>query len=110
MVWLRDLANAVADSLTRLLGRPIRQPIREMMRPLSEDSVASEELAPRFGTNYFEDPTFGELLRSLHEGCRICLIEWLRRGGHLTLRWLPRARPAWRTRLRKALAALRGAR
>jgi hypothetical protein len=69
-----------------------------------------DELAPRFGTNYFEDPTFDELLRALQENRRICLIEWLRRGGNYTLRWLPRTRPTWQARLRKAIAALRGVR
>jgi hypothetical protein len=72
--------------------------------------VIAEELTPRFGTRYFEDPTFDELLRALHENCRICLIEWLRRGGNYTMRWLSRARPTCRIRLRKAVAALRGVR
>ena len=72
--------------------------------------LADNELAPRFGSNYFDDPTFDELLRTLNINARICLIQWLRLGGNYTLRWLTRARPTWQTRLRKAIAALRGVR
>lgn len=101
---LRD--RAAAEAFRTLTVHP--QEIRS--GHFHRGRVADEELAPRFGTNYFEDPSFDELLRSLHESCRICLIEWLRRGGSYTLQWLPRARPTWRTRLRRAIAALRGVR
>jgi hypothetical protein len=101
---LRDRASA--DAFRTLSVHP--QEIRS--GHFHRGRVVDEELAPRFGTNYFEDPSFDELLRSLHENCRICLIEWLRRDGNYKLQWLPRARPKWRIRLSKAFAALRGVR
>ena len=70
--------------------------------------VLDDELTPRFGTSYFEDPTFDQLLNSLYQNARICLIEWLRLRGHYKLRWLPRPKPAFLHRLRHAFAVLRG--
>jgi hypothetical protein len=32
--------------------------------------LTADELAPRFGTNFFEDSMFGELLQALQENCR----------------------------------------
>ena len=70
-------------------------------------SVYDEELAPRFGNFYFEDPTFDQLLKSLHDNSRICLVEWLRLGGRYNLRRLPRPKLCFWQRLRKAFKILR---
>ena len=101
---LRD--QTAAEQLRTLAQHP--QSIRS--DHFHRGKLADNELAPRFGSNYFDDPTFDELLRTLNINARICLIQWLRLGGNYTLRWLTRARPTWQTRLRKAIAALRGVR
>jgi hypothetical protein len=98
--------RAAADAFRTLAAHP--QEIRS--GHFHRGRLVDEELAPKFGTDYFEDPTFDELLRELYKSCRICLIEWLRQGGSYRLQWLPRPRPTWRARLHRAISALRGAR
>lgn len=65
--------------------------------------LVDHELAPSFGTDYFEDPSFDSMIRQLAEVTRICLIEWLRCGGNYQFRWLPRPNASWYQKFRSWL-------
>jgi hypothetical protein len=57
--------------------------------------LVDHELAPSFGTDYFEDPSFDSMIRQLAERTQICLVEWLRCGGSYHFLWLPRPKSNW---------------
>jgi hypothetical protein len=57
--------------------------------------LVDHELAPSFGTDYFEDPSFDSMIRQLAESTQICLIEWLRCRGSYQFRWVPRPKLSW---------------
>ena len=48
--------------------------------------------------NHFMDPSFDEMLRVLATISRMCLIEWLRRGGNYSVVRIPRYRSATPTK------------
>ena len=76
----------VATALKGLALHP--QSVRSDMFHRGE--TADNELAPKFGTEYFEDPSFGHMLTALSDSGRICLNEWLRRSGNYAFVWMPR--------------------
>jgi hypothetical protein len=57
---------------------------------LHRGELLSDELLTMVMYDDFRDPSFGEMLDDLTLTCRICLIEWLRRGGKFTAVFLPR--------------------
>ena len=89
---------AAAEALRKLEPHP--QDLRS--EHFHRGKVVAEELAPRFGTDYFADPGFDDLLRALWEACHVCLTEWLRRAGAYKFQWMPRPKPTWMQRLRRA--------
>ncbi len=60
-----------------MAARP--QGIRDKL--LHRGELAAGELGAMLLHDYFTDPSFDEMLRELSLVTRLCLIEWLRRGG-----------------------------
>lgn len=108
-----DGAN-IYDVTNSLRGRPAADALRAVaLNPqgirsdhFHRGKVVDAELAPRFGTSYFNDPSFDDALRALNENSRICLVEWLICGGTYKFCWMPRPKLTWRDRLRRAAALL----
>jgi hypothetical protein len=108
-----DRAN-VYDVVNSLRGRAVADTLRSAQPQgvrsghLHRGKVTDEELSPRFGSDYFRDPSFNDLLRALHQNCRICLIEWLRQGGTYSFQRMPPQRASLKQRLLRAMRVVRG--
>lgn len=84
----------VYNMVEGLLGAADAQQLRKL--PLAPQRVrsghfhrgelAAGELAPMLLYSDFHDPSFDETISALTRITRICLIEWLRRGGTYTLK------------------------
>lgn len=81
---LASKADANALKSLRLAPQKVRS------QHLHRGELAADELAPLVFGDPFRDPSFDDMLMRLSEVARICLIEWLRRGGPLPFALLPR--------------------
>ena len=85
-----DVVASFTDDLTATSLRKLRIPPQSVRSKhvhrgvLVADEVPSLLLADPFG-----DPSFDETVTVLSQVTRICLIDWLRRGGQYNLVWLP---------------------
>ncbi len=75
-----------AEALRQLKRAP--QTVRS--NHLHRGVLAAEDLTGLMATDPFQDPSFDEMLTTLAQVTRICLIEWLRRGGRYPFVWAPR--------------------
>jgi hypothetical protein len=71
------LGSGDADRLRGLLHKP--QKVRNQQFHRGE--LAAGELLPRLMFDDFHDPSFDQMLDDLWLTTRVCLIEWVRRGG-----------------------------
>ena len=79
----RGIYDVVASLLSQSEAKQLFQHIPEEVRNklLHRGELAAGELLKSLIHDYFADPSFDELLRELSRVCRMCLIEWLCRGG-----------------------------
>ena len=80
------VASLLSSSEAERLRKHSTHPQKVRDKHLHRGELAAGELLPTLVHDYFADPSFDRLLRELQRVCRMCLIEWLRRGGTYTLR------------------------
>jgi hypothetical protein len=92
----------IYDVIASLVSPNEAKRIRELSVPphevrhghLHRGELAAGELLPMLVHDYFMDPSFHEMLTELSVISRVCLIEWLRRGGtYKVVRCPPIKRP-----------------
>jgi len=90
----RGIYDVVASLLSQSEAEQLYQDFPEVVRHklLHRGELAAGELLPILVQDYFADPSFDQLLRELTRVCRMCLIEWLRRGGTYKLVQMRRTR------------------
>jgi hypothetical protein len=79
----------VYDVVEALLGSREAQRLRQLPHApqrvrsghLHRGQLAGDEFIPFLLQTHFRDPSFDEMLSALTRTARMCLIEWLRRGG-----------------------------
>jgi hypothetical protein len=85
---VRSLIDAPTAQTLRGL-RPAPQGVRN--QHLHRGALAVDEIAPLLFGDPFQDPSFREMIAALSPLTRVCLIEWLRRGGKYKVSGLTRS-------------------
>ena len=75
------VASLLSPSEAEQLRKQSRPPQKVRSKHLHRGELAAGELRPDLVHDYFANPSFDEMLGELSPVCRVCLIEWLRRGG-----------------------------
>jgi hypothetical protein len=79
------VASLLSEDAAQLLYQQTVHPQKVRSKHLHRGELAAGELLSRFQQNYFGDPSFDQMLMSLANTTRICLIEWLRCEGNYKL-------------------------
>jgi hypothetical protein len=81
--------KSIYDVVRSLLGKTEADLLRQLPIPpqlvrhglVHRGELRADELGPMLINDYFMDPSFDETLQELAAITRMCLVEWLRRGG-----------------------------
>ena len=92
------IASLVSASEAQRLHELSIHPQKVRSEHVHRGELAAGELLPMLMHNHFMDPSFDEMLRVLATISRMCLIEWLRRGGNYSVVRIPRYRSATPTK------------
>jgi hypothetical protein len=84
------VANLASKSDAEALKNLHLAPQKVRSQHLHRGELAADEFAPLLFGDPFRDPSFDDMLMRLSQVARVCLIEWLRRGGSLPFELLPR--------------------
>lgn len=84
------VASLLSFSEAEQLRKHSRPPQQVRSKHLHRGELAAGELLPTLVHDYFADPSFDEMLGELSRMCRVCLVEWLRRGGEYAPVRVPR--------------------
>jgi hypothetical protein len=87
------VASLLSSSEAEQLRKHSARPQRVRSKHFHRGELAAGELLPLLIHDYFADPSFTEMLSELSRVCRVCLIEWVRRGGEYTLVRMSRPKP-----------------
>ncbi|MCC6611692.1 MAG: hypothetical protein IT515_18725 [Burkholderiales bacterium] len=86
-----DVVASLIDVPTAQSLRNLRVPPQDLRsRHVHHGALAADDIAPLLFGDPFRDPSFHEMITMLSQVTRICLVEWLRRGGRYRITWLAR--------------------